>query len=33
MAQQLYDTSARYSYESVIDKYDVIIKYHGSTII
>ncbi len=33
MAQQLDDISARYSYESIIDNYDVIIKYHGSTII
>ena len=29
MAQQLYDTLAEYSYESVIDNYDYIIKYIG----
>ncbi len=33
MAQQLYDTLAGYLYESIIDNYDVIIRYNGPTII
>jgi hypothetical protein len=33
MAQQLYDTSAICSYESIIDNYEIIIKYNGLIII
>ncbi len=29
MVQQLYDTSAGYLYESVIDNYKIIIRYNG----